>query len=108
MYKRYFRMKDPKCTPDGIKWIEMTGSEFYRFVNSPEGQGRHFIDMGDVVLEASKVEARNFKIEKNHSSYIQAQEDGRYALSPKWRRKNLRRIPGSVGNHAGVPSGLRW
>ena len=59
MYKRYFRMKDPKCRPEQVEWIEMTGREFYRFVNSPEGQGRHFIDMDDVVLEASETEARS-------------------------------------------------
>lgn len=81
MYKRYFRKKDPTCKPENIQWIEMTGSEFYHFVNSPEGKGRYFIDMGDVVLEANEVEARNFKIEQNHSYYIQAQEDGRYTLS---------------------------
>ena len=81
MYKRYFRKKDPKCKPNEIEWIEMTGSEFYRFVNSPEGQGRHFIDMDDVVLEASEPEARSFKTEKNHSYYIQTQEEGWDTLS---------------------------
>ena len=74
MYKRYFRMKDPKCRPEQVEWIEMTGREFYRFVNSPEGQGRHFIDMDDVVLEASETEARSFRTEQNHSYYIQTQE----------------------------------
>ena len=81
MYKRYFRMKDPRCKPNEIEWIEMTGTEFYRFVNSPEGCGRYFIDMDDVVLEASEADARSFKAEKNHSYYIQAQEEGRAVLS---------------------------
>lgn len=81
MYKRYFRMKDPKCRPEQIEWIEMTGREFYRFVNSPEGQGRHFIDMDDVVLEANEAEARNYKTEQNHSYYIQTQEEGWNTLS---------------------------
>lgn len=76
MYKRYFRMKDPKCDPEKIKWIEMTGSEFYRFVNSPEGQGRYFIDMGDVVLESSKREAQVHRVEKDHSDYLKEQEEG--------------------------------
>lgn len=61
MYKRYFRMKDPRCKPNEIEWIEMAGSEFYRFVNSPEGRDRHFIDMDDVVLEASESEVRSFR-----------------------------------------------
>lgn len=76
MYKRYFRMDDPKCKQDEIKWIEMTGSEFYRFVNSPEGQGRYFIDMGDVVLESSKGEAQVHRAEKDHSDYLKEQEEG--------------------------------
>jgi len=54
----------------------MTGKEFYRFVNSPEGQGRHFIDMGDVVLEASKHEAQVHRAEKDHSDYLKEQEEG--------------------------------
>lgn len=56
-------MRDPRCKPSEIEWIEMTGTEFYRFVNSPEGCGRHFIDMDDVVLEASEADARSFKFE---------------------------------------------
>ncbi len=43
---RYFRLK-PNCSPEKVEWIEMTGKEFYYFVKSPEGQNRHFIDMGD-------------------------------------------------------------
>lgn len=81
MYKRYFRMKDPRCKPEEIEWIEMTGREFYCFVNSPEGQGRHFIDMDDVVLEASEADTRSFKAEQNHHYYIQAQEEGWSTLS---------------------------
>ena len=81
MYKRYFRMKDPKCRTEQIEWVEMTGREFYRFVNSLEGKGRYFIDMDDVVLETSEVEARNYKTEQNHSYYIQIQEEGRSILS---------------------------
>lgn len=76
MYKRYYRMDNPECKPDEIKWIEMTGSEFYRFVNSPEGQGRYFIDMGDVVLESSKREAQIHRAEKDHSDYLKEQEEG--------------------------------
>lgn len=76
MYKRYFRKKDPICKPENIQWIEMTGREFYRFVNSPEGQGRYFIDMGDVVLESSKRESQVHRAEKDHSDYLKEQEEG--------------------------------
>ena len=76
MNTRYFRMKDPKCMAEKIEWIEMTGKEFYHFVKSPEGQNRHFIDMGDVVLEATEAQARQYKTEQNHRFYILAQEEG--------------------------------
>lgn len=78
---RYFRMKAPKCKASEIEWVEMNGKEFYRFIHSKEGQGRHFIDMGDVVLEATEAEARSYKAEQNHRYYIQAQEDGQSTLS---------------------------
>lgn len=81
MYKRYFRMKEPGCEPEEIEWIEMTGREFYRFVNSPEGQGRYFIDMNDVVLESSKREAQIHRAEKDHSDYLKEQEEGWDTLS---------------------------
>ena len=68
MHTRYFRLKNPKCRPEEIEWIEMSGREFYCFVNSPEGQGRHFIDMDDVVLEASEGETRRYKSEKKGQS----------------------------------------
>lgn len=76
MSTRYFKKRNPKCRPKEIEWIEMTGKEFYRFVNSPDGQGRHFIDMGDVVLETTEAQARQYKAEQNHSGYILAQEEG--------------------------------
>lgn len=76
MKKRYYRMKDPTCQRTEIKWIEMTGKEFYQFINSPEGQNRHFIDMDDVVLESTSSEARSYRIEKDHSNYLKEQEKG--------------------------------
>ena len=81
MYTRYFRLKDPTCRPEKIEWIEMSGKEFYDFVNSPEGQGRHFIDMEDVVLETTEEQACQYKAERNHHYYIQSQEDGWNTLS---------------------------
>lgn len=52
----------------------MSGEEFYRFITSSEAQGRYFIDMGNVVLEATKDEAKVHKVEKDHSSYLKDQE----------------------------------
>ena len=81
MYTRYFRKKNPKCKLNEIEWIEMTGKEFYRFVNSPEGQYRYFINMGDVVLEVTHAEARAYRAEKDHSNYLREQEMGWSFLS---------------------------
>lgn len=81
LYKRYFRKKDPACRPEEIEWIEMTGKEFYRFINSPEGKSRYFIDIDYVVLEVTEDEARAPKAEKSHSSYLKRYEDEFETLS---------------------------
>ncbi len=81
MYKRYFRKKDPTCRPEKIEWIEMSGNEFYRFITSQEAEKRHFIDMGDVVLEASETQARKYREEQNHSYYIRTYSEGHAPLS---------------------------
>lgn len=54
----------------------MSGGEYYRFVTDPKNKGRFFVDMGDVVLEVTEAEARDYKAEKNHNYYIRAQEGG--------------------------------
>lgn len=59
----------------------MPGREFYRFVNSPEGQGRHFIDMGDVVLESTEAEAKLYRVEKDRSDYLREQAEKWSTLS---------------------------
>ena len=76
MYTRYFRKKDPRSKAGSIEWVEMTGSEYYRFVTDPQNKNRHFINMGDVVLECSNAEYKKFKIEDDHSNYILEQEEG--------------------------------
>lgn len=76
MTKRYFRKKDPNCKTEDTEWIEMTGREYYCFVRRPENNKRFFIDMEDIVLESTEDDIRRYKAEKNHSYYIQAQEEG--------------------------------
>ena len=81
MNKRYFRLKEPARNGDQADWIEMTGKEFYRFTHSPEGEERHFIDMGDVMLEVTEADGRQYRTEQNHHYYIQGQEEGWNTLS---------------------------
>ncbi len=59
----------------------MTGKEFYQFIRSPEGKNRHFIDMGDIVLETTEAEARQYRAEQNHHHYMQAQAEEWSTLS---------------------------
>lgn len=70
MYTRYFRKKNPTSGTADVEWVEMSGKEYYSFVTAPENRNRYFVDMGDVVLECSKAEHKNFKAEDDHSSYI--------------------------------------
>lgn len=81
MNKRYFRLKEPAHNANQADWIEMTGKEFYRFTHSPEGEKRHFIDMGDVMLEVTEADDRQYRTEQNHHYYIQGQEEGWSTLS---------------------------
>lgn len=74
MFKRYFRKKDPLCKTGDIKWVEMSGREYYSFVTDPENKGRWFVDMGGVVLECTEDEYKRYKAEDDHSSYILEQE----------------------------------
>ena len=78
---RYFRKRDPHCKPEAIEWIEMSGSEYYRFVTDPKNNGRYFLNMGDVVLECTKAEYKRYKAEDDHSSYILEQETDWITLS---------------------------
>lgn len=81
MARQYFRKKDPSAQIP--EWIEMNGREFYRFTKSPEGRGRYFIDMDDVVIEASKAEYEEWHREKALRDYWEkkAQEDKLTILS---------------------------
>ena len=81
MYTRYFRKRDPHSKAGSIEWVEMTGAEYYQFVTNLQNKDRHFINMGDVVLECSKAEYKRFKTEDDHSSYILEQEEGWSTIS---------------------------
>lgn len=81
-------MKDPSCRKRDIERIKMSGREFYQFIKSPESQGRYFIDMGDVILEASQEDARAYKTEQDRRYYIRALErdEAQYPSIPLRRR----------------------
>lgn len=77
MATQYFRKKDPLTEGSQICWVEMTGQEFYNFVNSPEAKNRHFICLDDdIVIEANQEHFLAWVSEKNHSDYLRRCEDG--------------------------------
>ena len=71
MAKQYYRKSD---SSDSAGWIKMSGSEFYQFVRDPQNRNRHFIDMGDVVIESPESIYREYKSEENHRAYIERQQ----------------------------------
>ena len=81
MSRKYFRKEIPLNAAKTIKWVEMSHEEYHHFICSPEGKGRFFIDMGDIVIEASQDEARLYITEKNHHDYISRQKKGWITIS---------------------------
>ena len=76
MKKRYFRKKDPTTFETTKEWVEMTGREFYAFVSAPENKGRHFMDLGDVVLECSAEQLKQHRAEIDRQRYLRKAEQG--------------------------------
>lgn len=67
--KRYFRKNDPAAQESNPEWIEMSGQEFYRFITSPAGRERFFIDMEEFVIEAPKEIYEEWRREQSRKSY---------------------------------------
>lgn len=76
MARLYFRKRESFDQNPNSEWVQMTGREFYRFVSAPENAERCFIDMGNVILEASSSIFREHKSELDHSDYLREQESG--------------------------------
>lgn len=81
MARQYYVKQDPSAPESCIVWLKMNGQEFYRFITSPEGRGRYFVDMDDIVIEASKEQYEDWRREKDHSNYLREQEEGSLTLS---------------------------
>lgn len=52
------------------EWLQLTGREFYTFVNADENQNRYFYDFEEYVLEVSQAEFEKYNKEKNHADYL--------------------------------------
>ena len=71
MARQYLRKAEPYDQNPNSDWITMTGSEFYRFINSPEGNGRCFIKWDDLVIEASREQYNDWLCDEEHRRYLQ-------------------------------------
>lgn len=81
MAKQYYIKKNPMVTGPDIEWIAINGEEFYQLITSPAGKGRHFIDMEDFMIEATKEEYTDWRKEKDHHDYLNEQESTVQVLS---------------------------
>lgn len=83
MARQYFRKRDPHAHGPNTEWIEMSGQEFYQFVSSPEGRGRYFIDLDNIVIETPKEMYKEWHREQFRLNYWAEQKtkDGVVFLS---------------------------
>lgn len=81
MARQYLRKAEPYDQNPNSDWITMTGSEFYRFINSPESKGRYFIKWDDLVIEASGEQYNDWLCDEEHHKYLQQYESGWNTIS---------------------------
>ena len=74
MAKQYYIKRDPSAIGSDIEWTAINGKEFYQLLTSPAGKGRYFIEMDEFMIEATEAEYKDWRKEKDHSDYLQAQE----------------------------------
>ncbi len=78
MSKKYFIWKDRNCNGVNPEWIELSGSEFYQFINRPENKMRRFQILDNridkeadiIVLEVTESQFKKWKSERNHETYL--------------------------------------
>ena len=87
---KIYLVKNTQATEAMNEWIEMNGSDFYKFIKSPEAKGRYFIklpslsvDSGDdtIVIESSKVKYVEWRKEERRKRYLHECEKGFTVIS---------------------------
>lgn len=66
MANRYYIWKDPNCNGINPKWIELSGENFYKFINNPKNSHRRFIKE---YIDVDNVELGYYKYEVNEENY---------------------------------------
>ena len=75
MARQYLRKAEPYDQNPNSDWVMMTGTEFYQFINSPEGRSRYFIIWEDLVIEAPKDQYDDWLCDKEHRKYLRKFEN---------------------------------
>ena len=90
MKATYLVWKDPSCNGVNPDWQELTGHEFFAFINAMGNRGRRFIKLesidldgsGDtIVIEATEAAYTAWKSEKNHTDYLRKVAEGTNIVS---------------------------
>lgn len=85
----YLRWKNPASGVQNTEWEEMSGQDFFSFLNSPESEGRYFIKLdndicpeADVIfIESSKEQYDDWFRDYNHHRYLRKAELKRTIVS---------------------------
>ena len=73
--ERFFRCEEAYSETKENNWIEMSGREFYAFVNDPKNKERYFIKFDDdLIIECSFEQYKTFKSENRHCRYLREHE----------------------------------
>lgn len=78
MAKKYYRWKNPNCKGINPEWIEMSGKEYYQFINRPENETRRFEVLGNrickeadiLVFEVTEERYEEYSKEHRHERYL--------------------------------------
>ncbi len=89
MSKKYFIWKDRNCNGVNPEWIELSGSEFYQFINNPENTTRRFEvldnricnDADVLTFEVTEKRYREFSKAHRHERYLDDCSQGYFCVS---------------------------
>jgi hypothetical protein len=87
--KIYLVKKDPHSKKQSVEWLQLSGSDFYAFLHTPEAKGRYFIHLTDdidfecdeIYIEADRTEYQEWKKKYNAHNYLASWKGGTEEVS---------------------------
>ena len=76
---RYFVRKYPDSRE--VEWLEMSGTQFYAFIKSPESANRRFANMGDFTIEMPADQYESWERDRKRCAYLNDMESSVTILS---------------------------